>query len=75
MRERNTCECVLFKVVKNGPEVEAEERVCVVGFVIKLLDLEVKRGQLKQTTVLPGQNDIKPRQPTVSLKTFKGMIF
>ena len=54
---------MLFKVVENGPEVEAEESVCVVGFVMQLLYLEVERAQLKQTTVLPGQNETK--QPTV----------
>lgn len=55
MRQRNTCECVLFKVVEDGPEVEEEESVCVVGFVIKFLYLEMDGGQFKQATVLPGQ--------------------
>ena len=63
--DKNARVCVLFKVVENGPKVEAEESVHVVGFVKKLLYLEMERGQLKQTTVLPGQNEIKTRQPSV----------
>lgn len=50
---RETHECVLFKVEQDGPEVEAEEGVRVVGFVTKFLYLEVEGGQFKQTTVLP----------------------
>lgn len=49
----------LFKVVQDGPEVEAEEGVRVVGFVIKFLYLEVEGGQFKQTAVLPGQKSKK----------------
>lgn len=44
---------MLFKVVQDGPEVEAEEGVRVVGFVIKFLYLKVEGGQFKQTAVLP----------------------
>lgn len=44
---------MLFKVVQDGPEVEAEEGVRVVGFVIKFLYLKVEGGQFKQTPVLP----------------------
>lgn len=46
---------VLFEVVQDGCEVEAEEGVHVVGFVTELCELEVKRGQFEQTAVLPGQ--------------------
>lgn len=53
IRQRNRCECVLFKVVQDGPEVEAEEGVRVAGFVIKFLYLKVEGGQFKQTAVLP----------------------
>lgn len=46
----------LFKVVEDGSEVQAQERVCGLGFVMQLLYLEVEGGELKQMTVLPGQN-------------------
>lgn len=59
------CVHSLFKVVENGPEVEAEESVRLIGFVIQLLNLEVERGQLKQTTVLPGRNGTKNKQSSV----------
>lgn len=50
---------MLFEVVEDGPEVEAEEGVCVVGSLIKFLYLEVEGGQFKQTAVLPGQKSKK----------------
>ena len=59
---------MLLEVVEDGPEVDAEEVVCVVGFVIELLYLEVEGGPLKQTAVLPGQNQRNTQQP-VSPKT------
>lgn len=62
----------LFKVVEDRPEVEAEECMHWVGFVIKLSYVEVKGGQIKQTVVLPAQSEIKTTQPAFSLKTFKG---
>lgn len=69
--------CVLFKVVQDGPEVEAEEGVCVAAFVIELLYLEVEGGEFKQTTVPPGPKKTKNKkknkatQRLVSPKTFK----
>lgn len=54
---------MLFKVVQDGPEVEAEEGVRVVGFVIKFLYLKVEGGQFKQTAVLPEKKKkIKEKQ-------------
>lgn len=46
--------CVLSEVVKDGPEVNAEELMCVVTATIKVLEVKVERGQLKQSMVLPG---------------------
>lgn len=68
---RETHDCVLFKVEQDGPEVEAEEGVRVVGFVTKFLYLEVEGGQFKQTTVLPRKINLRnERQRPVSPKTF-----
>lgn len=60
---------MLFEVVEDRPEVEAEEGVCVVGVAIEFLYLEVEGGQFKQTAVLPGQNQRNTQQP-VRPKTF-----
>ncbi|TNN79407.1 hypothetical protein EYF80_010431 [Liparis tanakae] len=49
------------KVVEDGPKVEAEECVRLVGVVKKFLYLEVQGGPFKQAAVLPGQNQRKER--------------
>lgn len=53
---------MLFKVVQDGPEVEAEEGVRVAGFVIKFLYLKVEGGQFKQTAVLPEKKKKKSKK-------------
>lgn len=50
---------MLSEVVEDRPQVEAEERVRLVGVVIKFLYLQEDGAPLKQTAVLPGQEKEK----------------
>lgn len=51
--QTNTMRIVLFNVVEDRSEVQAEESVCVFGFVMQLFYLEMQGGKFKQMMVLP----------------------
>lgn len=51
--QTNTMKIVLFNVVEDRSKVQAEESVCVFGFVMQLFDLEMQGGKFKQMMVLP----------------------
>lgn len=61
---------LLLQVEQDGPEVEAEEGVRGVGYVIEFLYLEVEGGEFKETMVLPGQKLKTKRKPMTHPKTF-----
>lgn len=54
--QTNTMRIVLFNVVEDRSKVQAEESVCVFGFVMQLFYLEMQVGKFKQMMVLPGKS-------------------